>query len=452
MPVPLRFTTSLDDSNFMLGLKNMENAAATFSKGITIGAAAITGLAAIGNSAIQAASAIADASAAANIGGEDFQRLSFALSQSGTKAEQFTVGMQTLTGNIQQARDGNEKAIASFMRLGISMETVRNNDTKEILLLIADGMKESTNKAESMTAALDLLGKGGKKLVAGLKDGREAIEGIGESARIISERDLALLDAAGDRIARTWQGVKATIAGVVASALRGPFGDGGQNPELDAINTKLAEEQRAEAEIADYREQKQSELEAQREKEWNRQLERAKFLYDAEKQAAKDLVSLNKANADYAAQETESQLISNKLIKERTEELKKAAKESALDILKNAQDAADSKLAAAKQKQQSAKDAADGALQAGIRGGLQTAAERRAEAMAEKRVAREERRLERILANPDKKIGGKTGDAQRAKELRDARNVVNLAAKEVTLAESSVTALAAAIDKLIVKP
>lgn len=468
MPIPLKFTTSLDDSSFMHGIDRMEKTAKEFAASFSIGAGALTGIAAIGNSAIETASAIADASAAANIGGEDFQRLSFALSQSGTKAEQFTVGLQTLTSNIQNAKDGNDAAIQSFHRLGISLDSLDKNDTKEILLQIADGMKDSTNKAETMSAALDVLGKGGKKMVAGLQDGREAIEAIGTSAKIISERDLALLDQTGDMLARKWQAIKATIAGVVATALRG----GSDNQETAGIESRtkaLRESYEAEArdeqKLAKQKIAEQEELEDKKKADWKEALENAEKTYQRQRKNDDELA---KANRDYVEQERRSQEKADEQIKDRQQErqadelkhrelMQKMARDQVMTILEGARSQMQDKLSTSQSDFSNAQGKLSRDIGDSVRRGLETPQQRHAEERQARRESREERRLnanadDALTGNAGVRRGAKSGDARRAREIAFDRRAKDAAQKDVNIAKESIKELTDAIEKLIVKP
>ena len=445
----------------------MEKAVVGMATAFT-GSAIIAGMGMVVKSAIDMASEISDASAAANMGGEDFQRLSFAFEQSGTKAEQFTAGMQTLLGSIQQAADNNPTTIRSFERLGISLEDIGKGDTKDILLKIADGMANSSYRAESMSAALDVLGKGGKKMVAGLQEGREAVEALGKSATVISERDLKALDDEGDRIHKTWMGIRATVAGVVAGAISAnPFGlkktaageklDAAKKDAKDSFDAERKEEDR----LASEKEARQQEAADEKDRNWQKQLARVneldKFSRNAAKVQAATDESFAKANHEYAQMENDSvlQTIYNQssLKMEQIEKEHKAI----IGNLNEQADAKNKQLAYEQSFVESNQQALARDTSEAVRRGLMNPQDRRAEDRASKRVEREERRIKNMdeiaEANPEKRIrGGRKGDAAAVARLREDRNNLVAAKQKVELSKASIKELTDSIERLIVKP
>jgi len=229
MAIP--FVTTLDDTQFQAGLKNMEKGgkrvegslvgsfssmaksigssmAATFTVGAVVGAA---------KSLLDFVGQLQDQAEALGVSTEKLQGLQGAMSQSGVSAEKFTKGMSTLNQSIEQAKNDTGTARDSFEALGITFANIANDSPDELILKIADGLKNAKDPAAAFAAALDLLGKNNINFVAGLKGGREEVNNLANSIEKISKEDVALLAAAGDSIEQFGTKVK-------VSAINGALG------------------------------------------------------------------------------------------------------------------------------------------------------------------------------------------------------------------------------------
>ena len=229
MAIP--FVTTLDDSQFQAGLKNMEKGgkrvegslvgsfssmaksigssmAATFTVGAVVGAA---------KSLLDFVGQLQDQAEALGVSTEKLQGLQGAMSQSGVSAEKFTKGMATLNQSIEQAKNDTGTARDSFEALGITFANIANDSPDELILKIADGLKNAKDPAAAFSAALDLLGKNNINFVAGLKAGRDEVDKLANSIEKISKEDVALLAAAGDSIEQFGTKVK-------VSAINGALG------------------------------------------------------------------------------------------------------------------------------------------------------------------------------------------------------------------------------------
>ena len=225
------FETELDDTQFQAGLKNMEKGgkrvegslvgsfssmakgigssmAATFTVGAVVGAA---------KSLLDFVGQLQDQAEALGVSTEKLQGLQGAMSQSGVSAEKFTKGMATLNQSIEQAKNDTGTARDSFEALGITFANIANDSPDELILKIADGLKNAKDPAAAFSAALDLLGKNNINFVAGLKGGRDEVDKLANSIEKISKEDVALLAAAGDSIEQFGTKVK-------VSAINGALG------------------------------------------------------------------------------------------------------------------------------------------------------------------------------------------------------------------------------------
>ena len=229
MAIP--FVTTLDDTQFQAGLKNMEKGGkrvegslvgsfSSMAKSIGSSmAAAFTVQAVVGaaKSLLDFVGQLQDQAEALGVSTEKLQGLQGAMSQSGVSAEKFTKGMATLNQSIEQAKNDTGTARDSFEALGITFANIANDSPDELILKIADGLKNAKDPAAAFSAALDLLGKNNINFVAGLKAGRDEVDKLANSIEKISKEDVALLAAAGDSIEQFGTKVK-------VSAINGALG------------------------------------------------------------------------------------------------------------------------------------------------------------------------------------------------------------------------------------
>jgi hypothetical protein len=210
MAIP--FVTTLDDSQFQAGLKNMEKGGKrvegslvgsfnSMAKGIGASMAAAFTVGAVVNAAksvIDFAGQLQDQAEALGINTEVLQGFQGAMANSGVSAEKFTKGMATLISSIQQAKEDTGTARDSFAALGIEFDSIANDSPDEILLKIADGLKNAKDPAAAYAAALDLVGKNQINFVAALKEGREEFSQTASTIKTASAEQVAAIARLGD--------------------------------------------------------------------------------------------------------------------------------------------------------------------------------------------------------------------------------------------------------------
>jgi len=220
MAIP--FVTTLDDSKFQAGLKNMEKGGKkvegslvgsfdSMAKGIGASMAAAFTVGAVVNAAkslLDFAGQLQDQADALGVSTEKLQGLQGALAQSGVSAEKFTKGMATLAQNIDQAKNDTGTARDSFEALGITFANIANDSPDELILKIADGLKNAKDPAAAFAAALDLLGTKNINFVAGLKGGREEVDNLANSIKKLSAEDVATIAKAGDELEQLGNRIK----------------------------------------------------------------------------------------------------------------------------------------------------------------------------------------------------------------------------------------------------
>jgi hypothetical protein len=225
------FETELDDSQFQAGLKNMEKGGkrvegslvgsfSSMAKGIGASMAAAFTVGAVVNAAkalLDFAGELQDQADALGVSTQKLQELQGALANSGVSAEKFTTAMATLSQNVQQAKNDTGTARASFDALGISFESISKDPIDELILKIADGLKNAKDPAAALAAALDLLGTKQIKFAAGLKNGRDEIQSTAATIKTLNDEQVAEIARIGD----AWNNAKTSAKAFGIEAILG---------------------------------------------------------------------------------------------------------------------------------------------------------------------------------------------------------------------------------------
>lgn len=126
----------LDDSRFKTGVNNVGKwGKAKFAAIGGAAAAAFAGAFAVGkfDQAVQRAASIEELSKQTGMATENFQRLDYAMRQSGGTTQDVVRGMNTLDRMMARANEGNEQAIKDFERLGITMDELGDMSRLEVI-------------------------------------------------------------------------------------------------------------------------------------------------------------------------------------------------------------------------------------------------------------------------------------------------------------------------------
>jgi len=196
-----------------------------------IGAGLKAGLAGLGVGAVIAAGKeiidfagnLADASDAMGITTDALQELHGAFGQSGASTETVNKGLAKLSENLTTAKAGGTAGAAmvtSFKALGVTWEEINTLAPDEILMRIAASAKDATNPAERLASIVDVLGKAGLKMAAGLNGGEEALKSLREQVSKLSAADIKVLDDFGDKWDRLGNSAKVAAAKVVLAIPR----------------------------------------------------------------------------------------------------------------------------------------------------------------------------------------------------------------------------------------
>lgn len=164
--------------------------------------AALSEVQRFGTALLQMASDTQDAADNLSMSAESVQGLSDAFADAGVSREKFTAGMSKLNENVQAARDGNVNMIESLERLGVTWADIRDKSPEEILYLIAEATKNAKDPLANLAALMDVFGKSGKSMKAGLMEGGEGLKKLRDESDKISDADIKRLDSWGDALAK----------------------------------------------------------------------------------------------------------------------------------------------------------------------------------------------------------------------------------------------------------
>jgi hypothetical protein len=171
--------------------------------GVAIGAGSIL---AFGKSVIDLGGYINDSARAAGLGTDAFQALANAGKESGLTMEQVARAAEALRSKIADAVSGNESAIKTFDKLGLTGQELKAISLEKAFEVIAKSVKSAKDEQEAMNAVSDIFGNriGPKlreiidKLASGsIEDLSQQMKGI-----TLSKEQLDTLDAASDKLDR----------------------------------------------------------------------------------------------------------------------------------------------------------------------------------------------------------------------------------------------------------
>lgn len=170
---------------------------------------------------IQAGSVVNDLSEKLGISTQALQAFQFAAGQNGVSAEGTAAAVSKLNKVIGEARLGTESAQKTFNTLGIKFEEAdgKARPLQDVVLDVADKMREAGDAAKQTAIATDLFGKSGAELIPLLKGGRKALaenlqmfQALGGG---LQEDFVQAADKAGDEVDKlklVFTGMKSQIA------------------------------------------------------------------------------------------------------------------------------------------------------------------------------------------------------------------------------------------------
>jgi hypothetical protein len=170
---------------------------------------------------VDAADQINDTSAQLGISGRELQRWSYAAGLSGGSTQDVATAFKILEKN---AAGGNK----AFKDVGVSAADLKDglNDPAALMHKVGEGIAGIKNPADRTKAALELLGRGGAKLIPVFSEGAEGVDKMLDELDDLgggySDSALAALDALGDdmhRLDTATTSLKSRIAVILVPAI-----------------------------------------------------------------------------------------------------------------------------------------------------------------------------------------------------------------------------------------
>jgi hypothetical protein len=134
------------------------------------------------------------------------QRLGVAFEMAGVGAAELEQGLKFLNVSIDAAGRGSKQDERAFAALGVSIRDAAGDikPTEQVLIEVADKLKEMDNGAEKTAIAMALFGRSGVDMIPGLNQGGAAIKKLGDEAEaagaVMSEQAARDAEALGDEI------------------------------------------------------------------------------------------------------------------------------------------------------------------------------------------------------------------------------------------------------------
>ena len=95
---------------------------------------------------------------------DSFQKWDYVMNLAGTSMQECSMGMKTLTNQIDDAKNGSSDAQARFESLGISLEDLQSMSREEIWGATIKGMQQLEDSTERAALANDLFGRSGQNM------------------------------------------------------------------------------------------------------------------------------------------------------------------------------------------------------------------------------------------------------------------------------------------------
>lgn len=152
-------------STFSAGLGTVAKVGAAtfgvFTTAVTAGTAALTK----GISSVASYGDFVDkTSQKVGMSSDSFQQWDYVMNLAGTSMTECSMGMKTLTNQIDNAKNGSEDAQAMFEQLNISLEDLETMSREDIWSATITGMQNLEDSTERAALANDLFGKSGQNM------------------------------------------------------------------------------------------------------------------------------------------------------------------------------------------------------------------------------------------------------------------------------------------------
>ena len=134
---------------------------------------------------------------------EQFQRLEFALRQTGVGSQQTARALTTLSGFVVDLSDGTQTAVRTFDRLGLSLSDLEGRDPTEQFNLVLEALRGITDVSTRAAVAADLFGNRlALSLGPALVSTQAQLDEVGNSIAPIAEVDARNIEVFNDAMSR----------------------------------------------------------------------------------------------------------------------------------------------------------------------------------------------------------------------------------------------------------
>lgn len=93
-----------------------------------------------------------------------WQEWNYVLNLAGTSMENATMGIKTMTNQVDKAKNGNKEAVATFKSLGISVKSLKNMSREEIFEKLISQLQKMPDSTKRAALANKLFGRSGQEL------------------------------------------------------------------------------------------------------------------------------------------------------------------------------------------------------------------------------------------------------------------------------------------------
>ena len=215
-------------------------------------AAAGTAVITMANSFATAGDQVAKTADSLGMAIEGYQKLKYAMTDSGVEAGEFDSAIQKMTNTINQGAAGNEAARKQLEGIGLDAAKLASMRPEQAFERIADYMQTLPDDAARANVAITLFGKtAGPRMAQAMKQGSAGIQALGAEAEslgvIFSESQARASEEYGNQLSRLGQAVTGMknqfIGGAIGplteafSTLRGALQD--QMPMIQELGAKF---------------------------------------------------------------------------------------------------------------------------------------------------------------------------------------------------------------------
>ena len=172
-------TLGLDTSEYDESLDNSEKKGSNFGKGLKTATKVAAGaIAAVTASTVAGTKAFVDGVSSVAKYGDNiektsqkvglsttkFQEWDYVMNIAGTSMNNMSMGMKTLTNQLDSAKNGSADALSKFEALGLSFEDLQNMSREEVFEAVINGFQGMSESTERAALANDLFGRSGQEL------------------------------------------------------------------------------------------------------------------------------------------------------------------------------------------------------------------------------------------------------------------------------------------------